>query len=143
MAQPMIAIAGIETKPIAKANILPVNISHTGTFPHNEAHWQPTLNENNSQSSYFRGRKMTGCTTKIPETHVGVVVEVVETEADPSAVEEGLEEDIKQPEGKMEIRAKFEEVVIWRQNSAPSTSEDQYSRAMSEWSEVSSKIHSL
>ncbi|KAL5601359.1 hypothetical protein BROUX41_002656 [Berkeleyomyces rouxiae] len=143
MSQPIIAIAGSQTAPAGKVHMLPVKISHSGTFPHNKGHWNPTPNENGSHTSYFRGRKVTGHAAAIPATYVGVVVENVKTAADPSAVEEGFVDDMQPPEEKMEVKARFDEVVVWAQETAPVTATDPYARAIGEWLETADKIHSF
>lgn len=91
--------------------------------------------------AYFRGRKLYGKTVKLPESYKGVVVEKSDKiESRRPEEDEDMEDAEPQPElGAMDVKAEFDEIVIWGHESTADSS-DPYVRSIEEWLAVAEQV---
>ncbi|KAF4995452.1 hypothetical protein FGRMN_5133 [Fusarium graminum] len=98
----------------------------------------------------FQGRgkysampKLQGKVVKLPEQCRGVVVERVPEENPEATVEEPIEVDNEEEKiGSMQIKAEFDEIVVWGHETVADASADPYVRGIEEWLQVADQIHS-
>lgn len=141
-------------------NILPCKITHSGPIPTASRHWnpQPTSYSPSSpsavvknrrkqtQTSYFRGRKLLGTTLPLPAGYEGKLLLKTDTllpqaprtqipshnqhaeDDEDEDEDEALPEEIKQASQ----LATFEEVVVWGHESLPGE-DDVYVQGLGEW----------
>ncbi|GKT47412.1 uncharacterized protein ColSpa_07593 [Colletotrichum spaethianum] len=122
----------------AVANLLPCRIHHDGPIGDANTFWNPIQSE-----AYFRGRKLHGTTVRLPEQYRGVVMEKsdkVETQQIEGEGEEA-EGDLVEL-GTMDVKAEFDEMVIWGHESSAEAASDPYVRSIEEWLTVAESIHS-
>ncbi|KZL71602.1 ribonuclease H1/H2 small subunit [Colletotrichum tofieldiae] len=127
----------------AVANLLPCRIHHDGPVGDATSFWNPIQSEDGKPVAYFRGRKLHGTTVKLPEHYQGVVmeksdkVETQQLEGDGEEAEGDLVEL-----GTMDVKAEFDEMVIWGHESSAEAASDPYVRSIEEWLTVAESIHS-
>ncbi|KAL0944610.1 ribonuclease h2 subunit c [Colletotrichum truncatum] len=129
----------------AVANLLPCRIHHDGPVGATEHFWNPNKADDGKHVAYFRGRKLHGTTVKLPEQYRGVVMEKSDkpTGNRRPEVEEEIEEEEQQVEtGAMDIKAEFDEIVIWGHEASADAASDPYVRSIEEWLTVAEQIHS-
>ncbi|KAK2034541.1 ribonuclease H1/H2 small subunit [Colletotrichum zoysiae] len=134
-----------DEKSKAVANLLPCRIHHDGPIGDANAFWNPVQSEDGKPLAYFRGRKLHGTTVKLPEQYRGVVVErsdKVETQQlEDEGEGEGAQGDLVEL-GTMDVKAEFDEMVIWGHESSAEAASDPYVRSIEEWLTVAQSIHS-
>ncbi|KAI8172472.1 hypothetical protein K4K48_013229 [Colletotrichum sp. SAR 10_66] len=146
MSQPILSIqSGDSSKSKAVANLLPCRIHHDGPIGEvDSSFWNPTKTDDGKNVAYFRGRKLHGTTVKLPEKYRGVVMEKSDKiENRQSEVEEEVEEEEPLVEvGAMDVKAEFDEMVIWGHEASAEAASDPYVRSIEEWLTVADQIHS-
>lgn len=156
-----------EDIPRATPQLLPCRVHHDGSVEPVEFFWEPRKNEGScpahncsmhtktnslsadgTSTAYFRGRKLHGATLKLPEGYrgvVGVPTAPAEDKKQRSHIETVDLTDEK-PEGTkqgtLDVKAQFDEIVIWNHESAGDATADPYLRGMEEWLALSEEIHS-
>ncbi|KAK1989277.1 ribonuclease H1/H2 small subunit [Colletotrichum cereale] len=129
----------------AIANLLPCRIHHDGPIGDANTFWNPVRSKDGKPLAYFRGRKLHGTTVKLPEQYRGVVMErsdKVETQQlDNEGDGEEAEGDLVEL-GAMDVKAEFDEMVIWGHESSAEAASDPYVRSIEEWLTVAESIHS-
>ncbi|KAI0396735.1 ribonuclease H2, subunit C [Xylariaceae sp. FL0594] len=133
----------------ATLNLLPCRIHHDGAVSPCETFWHPTKTTDNTQTAYFRGRKLQGKAVKLPEGYYGTVVEKTEPTPGASAQPPAAEdlEEIENPEDVVQVavmkgRATFDELMVWGHESTTDATADPYVRGMEEWIAFAEEIHS-
>lgn len=130
-------------------NILPCKIVHSGPIPTAKRHWNPqsSTSSPDTQTAYFRGRKLQGKTIALPEGFEGKVLlktdsllpsqpHVPGDEEDDD--DEGVPAEVKQ----VEETANFSSIVVWGHEAVPD-SEDAYVQGLVEWPEFAESVCSL
>ncbi|KAH7163603.1 ribonuclease H2 non-catalytic subunit-domain-containing protein [Dactylonectria estremocensis] len=142
MSQPMLSLNASDETPKAVANILPCRIHHNGPVEPVSAYWAPTVADDGTKTSYFRGRKLQGKSIKMPAQYRGVVVQKTKDEtfpaAEPADLVEG--EDPSERVGGMKVMAEFDEMVVWDHGNANDSTGDPYIRSMEEWLQVADQV---
>ncbi|WYZ45094.1 hypothetical protein EsH8_VIII_000410 [Colletotrichum jinshuiense] len=145
MSKPILSIRSNDSnkKVKAVANLLPCRIHHDGPVGEAQSFWNPTKSDDGKPIAYFRGRKLHGTTVKLPEQYRGVVMEKSDKfEIQRSEGEEEQEEGNLVELGTMEVKADFDEMVIWGHESSADAATDPYVRSIEEWLTVAEQIHS-
>jgi len=142
-------------------NLLPCRIHHDGDVTPSDIFWNPTktsgkqpdryaklrrssnmniCNLDNTQTAYFRGRKLKGKAMKLPEGYYGTVVKKTEIKPETSTRLEATEEVevVENPEDEVQIgamkgKATFDELMVWGHESTTDSTVDPYVRGMEEW----------
>ncbi|OLN81197.1 Uncharacterized protein C12B10.15c [Colletotrichum chlorophyti] len=126
----------------ATANLLPCRIHHDGPVGESQSFWNPTTSADGKPVSYFRGRKLHGTTVNLPEHYKGVVMEKSgKVEARQPETEEDEEAALVEL-GTMDVKAEFDQMVIWGHESNAEAASDPYVRSIEEWLTVAEQIHS-
>ncbi|KAF1985036.1 hypothetical protein K402DRAFT_422334 [Aulographum hederae CBS 113979] len=149
----MLAIKESDSAGKCTPNLLPCRISHSGPVNTEKRYWNPEAGKDNSQTSYFRGRKLRGKTLKIPEGYQGSVLDVTESvllehpstsNVDEEEQEEGDEQEDEKP---VDVKvaeevSKFDEIVVWNHEFLPDMMEDPFAKGMQEWIGFAQAMHS-
>ena len=61
----------VKPTPQCTPNILPCRIHHDGPVNASKRHWNPEVEDDNTRTSYFRGRKLRGREVKVPAGYRG------------------------------------------------------------------------
>ncbi|KAK2001654.1 ribonuclease H1/H2 small subunit [Colletotrichum falcatum] len=129
----------------AVANLLPCRIHHDGPIGDANTFWNPAQTNDGKSLAYFRGRRLHGTTVKLPEQYRGLVMEksdkVKTQQLEDGGEEEGTEDALVEL-GTMEVKAEFDEMVIWGHESSAEAASDPYVRSIEEWLTVAESIHS-
>lgn len=101
-------------------------------------HWNPTVHNDGTQTAYFRGRRLRGKAVILPKGYCGYVVEKTDAMVEQRRAGEGGGEPQEQEDAvetkAMELKAAFEEVVVWGHEAVPSEQAgDEYVRGVEEW----------
>ncbi|WQF80491.1 Putative ribonuclease H2, subunit C [Colletotrichum destructivum] len=127
----------------AVANLLPCRIHHDGPVGDANYFWNPDQSEEGKPVAYFRGRKLHGTTVKLPEQYRGIVMEKsdkVEIQQLEGEAEEAQGDLVEL--GTMDVKAEFDEMVIWGHESSADAASDPYVRSIEEWLAAAESIHS-
>lgn len=60
-----------ESTPKCVPNILPCRVHHDGPVKASKRYWDPKVEDNGTQTAYFRGRKLRGRGIKVPDGYRG------------------------------------------------------------------------
>ncbi|KAF4125375.1 ribonuclease H2 subunit C [Geosmithia morbida] len=153
MAQPILSIKEADAHPPKSvANLLPCHVHHDGPLGSIDSYWNPTTTEDGTNIAYFRGRRLKGKTTVLPEQYRGVVAERETKEkqqtngaGQPLSEEASREDgdaDAEKPAetGSLRVTAEFDSIVVWGHESVALSEEDPYIRSIEEWLQVSEKV---
>lgn len=94
-------------------------------------------------TAYFRGRKLHGRTVPLPDGYTGLVAETVAAAPAADAGEAPDLERGEEPEpelGGLEVRAGFDDVVVWGHDTAAEAATVPHVRAMEEWLDLADKV---
>ncbi|KAL2002943.1 hypothetical protein VTN02DRAFT_5476 [Thermoascus thermophilus] len=143
-----------ETAPAANSytpNILPCRIHHDGPVEILKRYWDPVADENeNTQTAYFRGRKLRGRRVAIPEGYQGIVATPTDnllrssgsTRNGTQSIENGeTESEPEEPVKILEKQATFDEYVVWGHEVVPAA-DDPFVRGVEEWLKFAETLHS-
>lgn len=86
------------------------------------------------KTAYFRGRKLHGRTVSLPDTYRGVVAQ--KSVVDPTVAGPGDEDSL----GCMEVRAEFDEIVVWGHEALAEAEADPYVRSVHEWLTLAEQV---
>ncbi|RDA85153.1 hypothetical protein CP532_1576, partial [Ophiocordyceps camponoti-leonardi (nom. inval.)] len=118
----LLAIADSETKSKQKAvpNLLPCRIHHTGPVDPIAGYWSPSESK---QVAYFRGRRLHGRPVAVPDDYQGVVVrrEKEKEKERKSSEEESDEQSAEMKTETLQVKSRFDEVIVWNLEAATST----------------------
>lgn len=97
-----------------------------------------------TSTAYFRGRKLEGKTVKVPEGYRGVVA-VTSADAEPRRRPEEAELDLVDvdalvPTSSMQVRAEFDQMVVWTHGTAADASADPHTRGIEEWISLAERV---
>ncbi|TEA19367.1 Uncharacterized protein C8034_v009614 [Colletotrichum sidae] len=150
MSQPILSISPNDScnNRKAVANLLPCRIHHDGPIGETESFWNPIKTDDGKHVAYFRGRKLHGMTVKLPEQYRGVVMQKSDkkTENRRPEVEEEMQEEEEEERvevGAMDVKADFDEMVIWGHEASADAASDPYMRSIEEWLSVAGKLHAF
>ncbi|GAB0133406.1 hypothetical protein EsDP_00001817 [Epichloe bromicola] len=130
-------------------NLLPCCIHHDGHIDQTLGFWIPTKPTDENQTTYFRGRKMTGKCIRLPKNYTGIVVQ---TENDDGQRDDGQRDDEQRDDGlevrnvqdkndekgiqtgqNLHVTSTFDDILIWAHGSSSSNSSGQYEKNVEEW----------
>jgi ribonuclease H2 subunit C len=138
----------------ATINILPCRIHHTGPTSTRitKRHWSPSTStptdpKQSTLTSYFRGRRLLGTSLFLPRNYTGIIASSTDKvlpktyapikEGDSDIEEEEQEEDVKV----LEVKGRFEEVVVWGHDAVVDAEEDAFVRGLGEWIAFAESMH--
>ncbi|KAK8192016.1 ribonuclease H2, subunit C [Phyllosticta capitalensis] len=125
-------------------NLVPCRIDHNGPVNATERYWKPHPDNDGTQTTFFRGRKLKGKELKLPDGYRGALLSTTNRTLPKDNVQAGEEED---DDEEAEIRVieevgQFDRVVVWGHESVPDEAEDPYSRGLTEWLSFAEAMHS-
>ncbi|THZ62848.1 ribonuclease H1 small subunit [Aureobasidium pullulans] len=141
----MLAIKKSEKSTSCVANVLPCRIQHNGPVNATTRHWTPeSSSDGQTNTAYFRGRKLNGKTVNLPEGYRGAILQKTNTILPPTitpSTSTSLEDEedassslSSTPETKiLQEVATFDKIVVWGHEVQPDGQEDVYVRGVSEW----------
>ncbi|CAD0039483.1 unnamed protein product [Aureobasidium pullulans] len=140
----MLAIKKSEKSTSCVANVLPCRIQHNGPVNATTRHWTPeSSSDGQTNTAYFRGRKLHGKTVNLPEGYRGAILQKTNTILPPTITpststsledEEDASSSSSTPETKiLQEVATFDKIVVWGHEVQPDGQEDVYVRGVSEW----------
>ncbi|THW17119.1 ribonuclease H1 small subunit [Aureobasidium pullulans] len=141
----MLAIKKSEKSTSCVANVLPCRIQHNGPVNATTRHWTPeSSSDGQTNTAYFRGRKLNGKTVNLPEGYRGAILQKTNTILPPTITpststsledEEDASSSLSSiPETKiLQEVATFDKIVVWGHEVQPDGQEDAYVRGVSEW----------
>ncbi|THW47581.1 ribonuclease H1 small subunit [Aureobasidium pullulans] len=141
----MLAIKKSEKSTSCVANVLPCRIQHNGPVNATTRHWTPeSSSDGQTNTAYFRGRKLNGKTVNLPEGYRGAILQKTNTILPPTITpspstsledEEDASSSLSStPETKiLQEVATFDKIVVWGHEVQPDGQEDVYVRGVSEW----------
>lgn len=131
----------IQKKPTVKGvvpNLLPCSIKHNGATSVSTRHWTETVNDDDSRTAYFRGRKLAGTVVDVPEGYQGVLL-LSTAEKLPTRAPTGVQPDYAEVDQPAQLdtsilqqEACFDSIKLWGHEAVPSK-ENEHSRAIEEW----------
>ncbi|THC99525.1 hypothetical protein EYZ11_000985 [Aspergillus tanneri] len=123
-------------------NILPCRIHHDGPTGSISRYWTPVSDENdkNTQTAFFRGRRLRGRRVAIPEGYQGIVAMPTERLL-PSTQNKSANEEVEQddPVKVLEKQATFDEIVVWGHEAVPA-SDDTFVKGVEEWAKMAKVV---
>ncbi|KAI2684236.1 hypothetical protein DTO013E5_6794 [Penicillium roqueforti] len=126
-------------------NIIPCRIHHDGPVDSLDRYWTVQDEKDNTQTTYFRGRKLRGRRVALPDGYQGVVAthtDRVLPAAQP-ADNDGAEDAEAEPEEPvkiMEIQRTFDEFVVWGHEAIPAA-DDTFVKGVEEWLQFADAMH--
>ncbi|KAK4159784.1 ribonuclease H2 non-catalytic subunit-domain-containing protein [Cladorrhinum sp. PSN259] len=133
-------------------HLLPCAIKHSGSIgPVSSSYWNPLNSGDGKQTSYFRGRKLTGKTVSLPAGYKGVVAVAEASTAEQQKEDEMVESEVeivdleKEESNTLEVEGEFDEVVIWAVEGGGASEvmgdDNVYVRGVEEWVKVAGAVH--
>lgn len=136
-------------------NILPCRLHYSGPARVTKRFWSPTRENDNTKTSYFRGRRLRGKTLKLPPGYTGVAAQATERllpqqlqqwrneagvdESAAGAEDEDLD-DKPEPVKILQSTSTFNEVTIWGHDMLPAA-DDPFVKGIEEWIAFAEAIH--
>ncbi|THY93965.1 ribonuclease H1 small subunit [Aureobasidium pullulans] len=150
----MLAIKKSEKSTSCVANVLPCRIQHNGPVNATTRHWTPeSSSDGQTNTAYFRGRKLNGKTVNLPEGYRGAILQKTNTILPPTITpststsledEEDASSSSSTPETKiLQEVATFDKIVVWGHEVQPDGQEDVYVRGVSEWIGLATAMNSF
>ncbi|THV71669.1 ribonuclease H1 small subunit [Aureobasidium pullulans] len=151
----MLAIKKSEKSTSCVANVLPCRIQHNGPVNATTRHWTPeSSSDGQTNTAYFRGRKLNGKTVNLPEGYRGAILQKTNTILPPTitpSTSTSLEDEedassslSSTPETKiLQEVATFDKIVVWGHEVQPDGQEDVYVRGVSEWIGLATAMNSF
>ncbi|TIA55718.1 ribonuclease H1 small subunit [Aureobasidium pullulans] len=151
----MLAIKKSEKSTSCVANVLPCRIQHNGPVNATTRHWTPeSSSDGQTNTAYFRGRKLNGKTVNLPEGYRGAILQKTNTTLPPTitpSTSTSLEDEedassslSSTPETKiLQEVATFDKIVVWGHEVQPDGQEDVYVRGVSEWIGLATAMNSF
>ncbi|TIA74090.1 ribonuclease H1 small subunit [Aureobasidium pullulans] len=151
----MRAIKKSEKSTSCVANVLPCRIQHNGPVNATTRHWTPeSSSDGQTNTAYFRGRKLNGKTVNLPEGYRGAILQKTNTILPPTitpSTSTSLEDEedassslSSTPETKiLQEVATFDKIVVWGHEVQPDGQEDVYVRGVSEWIGLATAMNSF
>ncbi|OBW64858.1 MAG: 40S ribosomal protein S8 [Aureobasidium pullulans] len=150
----MLAIKKSEKSTSCVANVLPCRIQHNGPVNATTRHWTPeSSSDGQTNTAYFRGRKLHGKTVNLPEGYRGAILQKTNTILPPTITpststsledEEDASSSSSTPETKiLQEVATFDKIVVWGHEVQPDGQEDVYVRGVSEWIGLATAMNSF
>ncbi|THZ52989.1 ribonuclease H1 small subunit [Aureobasidium pullulans] len=149
----MLAIKKSEKSTSCVANVLPCRIQHNGPVNATTRHWTPeSSSDGQTNTAYFRGRKLNGKTVNLPEGYRGAILQKTNTILPPTitpSTSTSLEDEedassSSTPETKiLQEVATFDKIVVWGHEVQPDGQEDVYIRGVSEWIGLATAMNSF
>ncbi|THZ31182.1 ribonuclease H1 small subunit [Aureobasidium pullulans] len=149
----MLAIKKPEKSTSCVANVLPCRIQHNGPVNATTRHWTPeSSSDGQTNTAYFRGRKLNGKTVNLPEGYRGAILQKTNTILPPTitpSTSTSLEDEedassSSTPETKiLQEVATFDKIVVWGHEVQPDGQEDVYVRGVSEWIGLATAMNSF
>lgn len=97
-----------------------------------------------TSTAYFRGRKLEGKAVKVPEAYRGVVAVTPVGEEQPKQLDEAemdvIDVDALLPTSSMQVRAEFDQLVVWTHGAPDDTSTDPHTKGVEEWISLAEKV---
>ncbi|KAJ5138950.1 Ribonuclease H2 subunit C [Penicillium bovifimosum] len=123
-------------------NIIPCRVHHDGPVESVERYWTPVADKDNTQTAYFRGRKLRGRRVALPDGYRGVVATPTDRvlpsqQADRDAVEDAEPEE---PVKVLETHGTFDEIVVWGHEALPAA-DDMFVKGVEEWLQFADAMH--
>ncbi|KAK2070573.1 hypothetical protein P8C59_005058 [Phyllachora maydis] len=147
MSRPVLVVKPAKAPAKATPHLLPCRVHHDGAVGPTDSYWRPTQSKDGlGHTAYFRGRKLHGRTVPLPDGYTGLVAETVAAAPAADAGEAPDLERGEEPEpelGGLEVRAGFDDVVVWGHDTAAEAATVPHVRAMEEWLDLADKIHSF
>ncbi|KAG2169462.1 hypothetical protein VTO58DRAFT_101472 [Aureobasidium pullulans] len=149
----MLAIKKPEKSTSCVANVLPCRIQHNGPVNATTRHWTPeSSSDGQTNTAYFRGRKLNGKTVNLPEGYRGAILQKTNTILPPNitpSTSTSLEDEedassSSTPETKiLQEVTTFDKIVVWGHEVQPDGQEDVYVRGVSEWIGLATAMNSF
>ncbi|TIA24721.1 ribonuclease H1 small subunit [Aureobasidium pullulans] len=149
----MLAIKKPEKSTSCVANVLPCRIQHNGPVNATTRHWTPERSsDGQTNTAYFRGRKLNGKTVNLPEGYRGAILKKTNTILPPTitpSTSTSLEDEedassSSTPETKiLQEVTTFDKIVVWGHEVQPDGQEDVYVRGVSEWIGLATAMNSF
>ncbi|THW99018.1 ribonuclease H1 small subunit [Aureobasidium pullulans] len=150
----MLAIKKSEKSTSCVANVLPCRIQHNGPVNATTRHWTPeSSSDGQTNTAYFRGRKLNGKTVNLPEGYRGAILQKTNTILPPTITpststsledKEDASSSSSTPETKiLQEVATFDKIVVWGHEVQPDGQEDVYVRGVSEWIGLATAMNSF
>ncbi|BDD55754.1 hypothetical protein MPDQ_007334 [Monascus purpureus] len=126
-------------------NILPCRIHHDGLVESVDRYWAPVHEKDNTQTAYFRGRKLRGRRVVLPEGYQGIVATPTDNVIPPSQGGKNgstLEDEDAEAESVkiLEKQATFDELMVWDHEIVPAA-DDHFVKGVEEWLKLAEAIH--
>ncbi|KAJ5990122.1 hypothetical protein N7522_010329 [Penicillium canescens] len=127
-------------------NIIPCKIHHDGAIDSLDRYWAPVTDEkDNTQTSYFRGRKLRGRRVALPDGYRGVVATPTDrvlpsSQQVPNDDDEVVEVEPEEPVKILEMNGTFEDLVVWGHEALP-TADDTFVKGVEEWLQFAEAMH--
>ncbi|KAJ5770081.1 uncharacterized protein N7511_002132 [Penicillium nucicola] len=151
-------------------NIIPCKIHHDGAIDTLDRYWAPATDEkDNTQTSYFRGRKLRGRRVALPDgyrgrtsesfllvllvhqgltgsvaLHLGIIATPTERTLPSSQQvpndDEVVEVEPEEPVKILEMNGTFEGVVVWGHEALPAA-DDTFVKGVEEWLQFAEAMH--
>lgn len=126
-------------------NILPCKVAHSGPIPTAKRHWNPQPSSTDTQTAYFRGRKLQGKTIALPSGYEGKVLLKTDSllpqkpHVPGNEDEEDEDEEVPEEVKQAEQTSTFSSLVVWAHEAFPG-SEDAYIQGLMEWPEFAASV---
>ncbi|KAF2083272.1 ribonuclease-like protein H2 subunit C [Saccharata proteae CBS 121410] len=125
-------------------NLLPCRVHHDGPVNATDRYWRPANDGDDTQTSYFRGRKLRGRTVPVPQGYRGPTNRILPTQPNETADVDG--DDDMNEERPIETKvaeevASFDEMVLWNHETLPDGVDDAYVKGVKEWIAFAEAIH--
>lgn len=137
----MLAIQNASSDKTVVPNVLPCAIRHNGPVSAAERYWKPSVAEDGTSTSFFRGRKLRGRKVALPKGYEGKVLEktdrkvVGKPDVPIPGAEDGLDEAVAPKEVDtfaVDQKSRFDEIMVWDHEAQPDN-EDVYVKGIEEW----------
>ncbi|KAJ5598106.1 hypothetical protein N7537_008190 [Penicillium hordei] len=126
-------------------NIIPCRIHHDGPIDSLDRYWTVKDEKDNTQTVYFRGRKLRGRRVTLPDGYQGVVATATDrvlpaTQRADSDGAEDAEAEPEEPVKIMEMQSTFDEFVVWGHEALPAA-DDTFVKGVEEWLQFADAMH--
>lgn len=122
-------------------SILPCAIRHNGPVSADKRYWNPSIEQDGTSTSFFRGRKLRGKNLVLPEGYEGAILQKTDKKVvpKPSIPVPGAEDEMDNDNVPREIEtltmeqhAHFGEIMVWEHEAVPDA-EDIHVKGIEEW----------
>ncbi|OAQ62233.2 ribonuclease H2 non-catalytic subunit [Pochonia chlamydosporia 170] len=139
MSSQILTITDRKVAETSAPSLLPCQIQHDGYLARAETYWAPrNVKGNTTRKAYFRGRKLQGRAVTLPDQYEGVVLQQALGNKTSHNVVVAKPQNPDGPEKPIAIQqlqtlSRFDEIIVWSQDSPENCSSDPYMRVLDEW----------